>query len=392
MPPVAVLASLPAFAMLVSAVMVHYRAPELACRAAAALRSDCARAGFDCEVVVVDNGSEPEDRPLLEASSDRLVTPDGNLGYAGGLNRGIAEARGDRLLLANPDVMVLPGCAAALVAALEAGAAAAGPRFFWDEGRRLLLPPTEERSRRAALHQRLAPAAKATAALARRRWRRHARRHWLATEPFETVSLSGALLAVRRGAWERVGPFDEGFPLYFEETDWLLRLSRAGLTAVHVPGAEAVHLYDQSASSEPRSRSWFSESRHRFERRYYGSAFARVLRWVDRLDRGAGDRRSGTTGARARGVGLDDRPEIALALPSGSVAPLWVEVSPSAQGFPAASECLGPVADGAPWLPPREVWHRLRPGAYWVRVADARGAEGHSMELIKAAQPLPTGY
>jgi GT2 family glycosyltransferase len=371
--------------MLVSAVMVHYRAPELACRAATALRSDCARAGLDCEIVVVDNGSDPADRSTLETAADRLITPGANLGYAGGLNRGISQARGTHLLLSNPDVLVLSGCVPDLLGALEAGAAAAGPRFYWDVGRRFLLPPTEECSRREALLQYLASAAPAVATLARQRWRRHARRHWLATEPLESVSLSGALLAVRRDAWERVGPFDEGFPLYFEETDWLLRLARAGLTALHVPGAEAVHLYDQSASAEPRSRVWFAESRRRFERRHYGAVGSALLGAAERLARPGAAARGEVVAAPCPEVGRTHQPpELGLAVPPGAVAPLWVEVSPSPSGFPAAAERLAaPASDTIAWTLLREVWRRLRPGTYHVRVADARDREGPATAVIR---------
>jgi GT2 family glycosyltransferase len=361
--------------MLVSTVLVHYRTPRLAARAVAALREDCVQAGLDCEVVVVDNGSAPDEAALLREAADRVIEPGGNLGYAGGLNRGVAAARGNRLLLMNPDVIVLPGCVAGLVEALEGGAAAAGPRFYWDTERRLLIPPTEERSRRAALLGRLAPALATAACSARRRWRRNARRHWLATEPFDSVSLSGALLAIRREAWERAGPFDEGFHLYFEETDWLLRLARAGLTARYVPAAEAVHLYDQSAAAELRSRAWFAESRRRFESRHYGRGFAALLALADRC---AGASRSGQDESSPLLA-----PVLALGVPEGAAAPLWVEVSPSPLGFPAAAEAVGEAAVVLPWSLPAEVWSRLRPGRYAVRVADARGAEGPARVLVK---------
>ena len=155
----------------------------------------------------------------------------------------------------NPDVLVLPGCLPALLAALRAGAAVAGPRFYWDRGRRLLLPPAELRTRREELLRLLAGKRGGWAARARRRWRRHARRHWEAREPLPSHALSGSLLALRRSAWEAVGPFDEGFRLFFEETDWLLRARRQGLAGRYVPAAEAVHLYSQSAAPRAARRS-----------------------------------------------------------------------------------------------------------------------------------------
>ncbi|MBV8200259.1 MAG: glycosyltransferase, partial [Acidobacteria bacterium] len=243
-------------------VLVHYHTPRLAAAAVGALQRDLASgpgaaAGLDVEWLLVDNGSDAAGRELLASLPLRLLEPGRNLGYAGGVNLGVASSRAELVLLMNPDVLVLPGCAAALVDCLRAGAAAAGPRFFWDSGRRLLLPPAERRGRGSELLAVLAASrGGGWAERARRRSRRHCRRHWLAAAPLPSHSLSGSLLAVRRAAWERVGGFDEGFRLYFEETDWLLRLRRAGLPARFVPAAEAVHLYGRSAALEPRAAEW----------------------------------------------------------------------------------------------------------------------------------------
>lgn len=363
--------------MRVSAVLVHYWTPDLLVRAAAALREDCAAAGLDCEVVVVDNGSARRDRRILRSAADVLVEPGANLGYAGGLNRGIREARGRRLLLLNPDVEVVEGCVPTLLEALDTSAAA-GPRFYWDRERRLLLPPTEARTRTDEVLGRLGPRLPWLARRARSRWRRHARRHWLAPAAIESPWLSGALLAIRRDAVERVGPFDEGFRLYFEETDWLLRVVGAGLRAVHVPSARAVHLYDQSAAGEARSGSWFAESRRRFETRHHGRAFAGLLRRLERLAPAVEpDPEPGGEASVA-----PPRPE--LQAPPGAVAPLWVELSSGPMGFPAAAEPVGDPAAVASWRLPAEVWERLRPGAYRARAVDARGAEGPPARLVRA--------
>jgi GT2 family glycosyltransferase len=52
----------------------------------------------------------------------------------------------------------------------------------------------------------------------------------------------GACLLVRREALEQVGPFDEAFFLFSEETDWCYRAHRAGWKVVFTPEAECVHV------------------------------------------------------------------------------------------------------------------------------------------------------
>lgn len=365
---------------MIGVVLVHYHAPEVAREALAALREDLHVLGEPFDAVVVDNGSTPAGRRIVDELPARIVRPGENLGYAGGINLGVREVRGDRLMLMNPDVIVRPQCCAELLASLDGGAAVAGPSFFWDRGRALLLPPQEERSRRAELLARLAPSAEAAARLQRRRWRRHVRRHWEAAAPVASESLSGALLAVRRSIWEEIGPFDERYRLYYEETDWLRRLVRAGRSALYVPAAQAVHLYDRSASTEPRSAAWFEDSRRRFERRWYGPVFRGLLAAAERLPRRTGSDPSPVPGAKTS-------PTIEFDLPAALEPPLWVEVSPGLQGVPAAAEHLGPAGRTLRWRLPDEIWERLPSGLFRVQVTDARALEGPVRWLRKIARP-----
>lgn len=347
-------------------ILVHYHTPELAAAAVEALRRDLSGCGVEeVEWLLIDNGSDVAGRALLDSLPVRRIDPGANLGYAGGVNLGVARSTAGMILLMNPDVLVLPGCVPGLLAALRDGAAVAGPCFFWDAARRLLLPPSEPRSRRGELAAVLAARGGGLARWARRRWRRHARAHWRATRPLPSYALSGSLLALRRSTWERVGPFDEGFRLFFEETDWLRRVERQGLPAWYVPQAEAVHLYSQSAVREPRARQWFEESARRFRTLHYGGWFAALLPALARGLSEQAPERAAERLAAAPPEGLDL---------SGLPFPLWVEVSPNATGFPAAAERLtAPPAGG--WRLPAEIVARLPPGDLTIQVVDEAGRE-----------------
>ena len=355
--------------MRLAVILVHYHTPALAAAAVEALRRDTAGLDGGVEWLLIDNGSDEAGRALLDRLPVERIDPGENLGYAGGVNLGVARSTADAVLLMNPDVLVLPGCVPALLRALDDGAAVAGPCFWWDTGRRFLLPPSEPRSRRDELAAVLAVRGGGWAVWARRRWRRQARRHWQARSPLPSYALSGSLLAVRRSAWNAIGPFDESFRLFFEETDWLRRAEELRLPARYVPAAEAIHLYSQSASREPRSRQWFEESARLFRTRHYGTGFAHLLTLLSgRIKAPAAP----PPGVPAAGLDL-----------AGLPFPLWIEVSPNPTGFPAAAERLEAPPVGG-WRLPDEIVERLAPGDLVVQAVDEAGRE-----LRRSSLPHP---
>jgi N-acetylglucosaminyl-diphospho-decaprenol L-rhamnosyltransferase len=360
--------------MSLAVILVHYHTPQLLAGAVEALLADLKGSGLQGELVVVDNGSRAEDQALLEGLPVRLLKPGANLGYAGGINLGLASTEADHLVLMNPDVIVLPGSLKALTDELRQGAAAAGPRFFWDRAKTFLLPLPEERTRGNELLRLLALRGGTWSRLARARWRRHARRHWLASQPMVSQALSGALLALTRRSWEEVGPFDEGYKLYFEETDWLLRLRSKGLKSLYVPQAQVVHLYNQSAGAEPSSARWFADSAQRFNRRHYGWWFTCLLKALNRLP---GNHKINSLKLPP---GL---PQLRLDQTNGNDSrPLWIELSQAPQGYPAAASI---VHDPVPktWRFPENTWSRLTPDEYSLLMVDNAGRELAGFSFIR---------
>jgi GT2 family glycosyltransferase len=60
----------------------------------------------------------------------------------------------------------------------------------------------------------------------------------------------GAAFLLRREAFDDIGPFDEQFFLFSEETDWCYRLHEAGWEVLFYPCAEAVHVGGASWRAE----------------------------------------------------------------------------------------------------------------------------------------------
>src|ERR1017187_9121532 len=76
--------------------------------------------GLAADVVVVDNGSADGTAELVAARGDCRVVRSANVGYAGGINRGVREAvPAEAILIMNPDVRLGDRSVPALLAALR---------------------------------------------------------------------------------------------------------------------------------------------------------------------------------------------------------------------------------------------------------------------------------
>ncbi len=90
--------------------------------------------------------------------------------------------------------------------------------------------------------------------------------------------IAGALLVLRREVWERVGPFDEGYFLFWEDDDWCRRGASLGLRAFYCAEATATHLGGASSALRQDLDILYLESLHRYVRKHHGRAAA-VLLW-----------------------------------------------------------------------------------------------------------------
>jgi N-acetylglucosaminyl-diphospho-decaprenol L-rhamnosyltransferase len=91
----------------------------------------------------------------------------------------------------------------------------------------------------------------------------------LKPEPVDWVS--GAHLIIRREVIDQIGLLDEGYFLYFEETDFLLRAKRAGWSCWHVPASRVVHFVGKSSGFNDAHGGFKAQPDYWFEsrRRYF---------------------------------------------------------------------------------------------------------------------------
>ncbi len=240
----------------VTAVIVTHDSADVLPECLTALDVALARTGRRAAVVVVDSGSGDGTTAVAAAhpSQPTVVELGRNGGYAAGINAGLAAVPPtEAALIVNPDVRLAPDAATPLLDVLGttgpdgAPVGLAGPLLRDGDGH---VDPSLRR-RPTALR------AWGEAVLGGRRAGRHPRlgelvptedlpvcgppvRARTGTPAFDWCS--GALLAASTDCLDAVGPWNESFFLYSEETDLCLRALDAGFDLAFVPEAVATHL------------------------------------------------------------------------------------------------------------------------------------------------------
>ena len=266
---------------MISLLLVNFRSASLAAHAVRTAREGT---GESLQVVAVDNSLDASEAAKLRDFCDVVHVSDANRGYSGGINAGRPACEGDVIVITNPDVTFAPGAIDLLAAALRRGAAAAGPALFWDDAHQWILPPGDRHTTLEIVDRVLA--GRSPAWLEQRDRRRFLQRvrFWSLTATTEVPMLSGAVLAVRAADFDLAGGFDERFRLYFEETDFLRRLTALRKRIVYVPAAKCRHLYNQSAAQVPEvAAERYAESEIRYLEKWSGPFMARLLKNVERV-------------------------------------------------------------------------------------------------------------
>ncbi|HKS99063.1 MAG TPA: glycosyltransferase family 2 protein, partial [Rugosimonospora sp.] len=203
-------------------------------------------------VVVVDNASRDGSVALAESTAGVPVTTvqmGRNAGYAAALNAGIAALDIRKLtgvFVMNPDCRLRPDTLKVLADALrEPGRGLAVPLMLNPDG---TLQPS---LRRAPTVTR----AIAEAVVGGERAGRTGRLGELITDPHgyerpgPVVWATGAAVLVAAEAVRDIGPWDESFLLYSEETEYMLRAADRGWSTWYEPAAVVEHIGGESGTN-----------------------------------------------------------------------------------------------------------------------------------------------
>ncbi len=228
------------------------------------------------EVIVFDNASTDGSAAMISAEFPQVTlidSPD-NVGFAGGNNRAFEQARGDALLLLNPDTEVAPDAIPALLRVLDLApdVGIVGANLFNPDG---------SPQRATGVFPNLWTELPGT-----NRHSAEATSRAIATSngplTIELVDwVSGACLLIRRSVFEAIGGLDEDYWLYTEEVDWCFRARQMGWQVASLPDAHVMHVA-RAASRQQLAKTMidFYNSRLTFLRKHHGRGAAAIVRGI----------------------------------------------------------------------------------------------------------------
>ncbi len=185
-------------------------------------------------IILVDNASSDGSVDAIRTAHPHvtLIETGANLGFTGGNNVGIRYALdhgANYILLLNNDTVVAPDFLNLMVEVMERDPSigvtgpmiyyysapetiwSAGGEIDWSHGTTRMIGLNEEDLSQYGL------------------------------APRQTDFVTGCALMARRSVWEKVGLLDDQFFMYYEETEWCVRVNRSGCKIMLVPAAMIWH-------------------------------------------------------------------------------------------------------------------------------------------------------
>ena len=199
-------------------------------------------AGINFEVFVVDNNSKDDSSRMVSDSFPEvhLTQNAENVGFAKANNQAILNSRGRYVLLLNPDTVIGSNALVKLMQFMEdhPDAGVAGCKLLNEDGTlqysmRNFPTITNQLAECFFLHKFLSRISKFGEVIYKNRsYKKIQIADWI----------TGAVFMIRRETLDAVGPLDEDYYLYVEETDWCLRARNAGWKTYYYPGTEVMHV------------------------------------------------------------------------------------------------------------------------------------------------------
>lgn len=226
------------------------------------------------EILVADNGSNDGTVTMLqdEYPAVKIILNKENLGFTKPNNQMLRQAKGNFLLLLNPDTLLTEDCFNPQLDFLKANpdVGISIPKVlnadgsFQKQSRRGEATPIEVIGYFFRLGKLFPKNKPLNGYLV----------SWLPEdEVAEVKAVSGSCMFIRRETWEQVGDFDERFFAYQEDSDYCRRARQKGWKIMYVPISHIIHYGGEGGSKAQPIKSIYQWHRSYFL--YYRKHFAK---------------------------------------------------------------------------------------------------------------------
>ncbi len=225
----------------------------------------------ECEVFVIENGSG-EDLSSLKQQfpAIELIVSEKNLGFAGGCNLGIARAKGDYIVLVNPDIVFESDAIAAIEERMNADQ---------DVGVGGISLKNLDGTQQACVWRFPTPFDQLLLLLKVPHVFLNARPidRWLMkdfdyTKTADVDQVMGAFFCIRREVIQEIGPLDQEFFMWYEEVDFCRRATKAGWKVRYYADISARHKKGSSFETLTtlKKQAMLRRSLRRYMRKHFG--------------------------------------------------------------------------------------------------------------------------
>lgn len=202
---------------------------------------------IDAEIFVVDNNSTDQSVEMLRADFPEiiLIANNFNAGFSKANNQAIAAAKGEYILLLNPDTIVEEDCFEKCISYMDEHPEAGGMGVKMIDGAGKFLPESKRGLPTPAVAffkisglSKLFPKSK--------RFGKYHLGFLDENEIAEIEILSGAYMFMRKSVIDKIGGLDEAFFMYGEDIDMSYRITDAGFKNVYFPKSRIIHFKGES--------------------------------------------------------------------------------------------------------------------------------------------------
>jgi N-acetylglucosaminyl-diphospho-decaprenol L-rhamnosyltransferase len=213
----------------------------------------------DIELVLADNASSDGSADLAAEiwnGPATIIRGETNSGFAVALDTAFRAARGDYVLVLNPDAALEAGAVSRLCEELDRdpGVVAAGPRLIGRDGE----PELTSSRRLPTLWSALLYGAGLGPLVAGTRADPYTYPRSAYAVARDVPALSGAAMLIRRSSLAAAGGVDTRCFMYFEDIDICARLGEHGGRIRYCPDAVAVHVGADSSPRAPQLEAWLA--------------------------------------------------------------------------------------------------------------------------------------